>query len=86
MKIGKINIRLGKMKLNGVKLFVEGRIVIIDNENNKFNSYGNEKIFIFIKEGYISWKQKEKENNKMEGIEKVLEDIKTNGRPSSSNY
>jgi hypothetical protein len=84
MKIGKVNIRFGKMKLKGVKIFIEGRITIIDNEN-KFNSYGNEKVFLYVNEGYISWKQKENKNNKMKGIEEVLEDIKTNGRATYPN-
>ncbi len=82
MKIGKINIRFGKMKLKGVKVFIEGRITIIDNQNNKFNSYGNEKVYIYVKDGYISWKQKE--NNKI-GLNEVLEDIKANGRAINTN-
>jgi hypothetical protein len=81
MKVGKINIKVGKMKLKGVKVFIEGRITIIDNEN-KFNSYGNEKVYIYVNDGYMSWKQKE--NKKLENVN-VLE-VKTNGRAINTNY
>jgi hypothetical protein len=81
MKIGKINVKSGKMKLKGVKIFIEGRITIIDNEN-KINSYGNEKVYIYVNDGYMSWKQKE--NNKI-GLNEILEDIKENGRAANPN-
>ena len=79
MKLGKINIKVGKMKLKAVKVFIEpsGRITIIDDNKNKLNSYGNEKVYLYVENGYISWKQtwKENKNNKIQG-----EEIKTNGR------
>jgi PKD repeat protein len=78
MKIGKINIKVGKMKLKAVKVFIEGRITIIDDNKNKFNSYGNEKVYLYVENGYISWK--ENKNNKIQGIEEIMEEIKTNGR------
>jgi hypothetical protein len=82
MKIGKINIRVGKMKLKGAKVFIEGRITIIDNEN-KLNSYGNEKVYIYIKEGYISWK---KNNNIEKELKELINEVKENGRAINNNY
>ena len=77
MKINKKYMPNGKINLEHVKVFYKDeKINIIIDNNLKFYSNKDDIIYIYVQKGYLSWKK----NNKMKGIEEVLEDIKTNGR------
>jgi hypothetical protein len=80
MRINKKYISNGKMKLENVKVFYkDGKMTVVIDDNFKLNSNKGDIVYFYIQKGYLSWKK----NNRLEGINDLLEDIKTNGRANN---
>ncbi len=81
MRINKIYLKQGKIKLEKVKMFYKNGKTNIIIDNNRLDSSKNDMIYIYIEKGYLSWK-----SNNEEGLNEVsLEDIKANGRAINTN-
>ncbi len=74
MRINKKYISNGKMKLENVKVFLKDGKMTVIMDDIKLNSNKGDVIYFYIQKGYLSWKK----NNRLEGINDLLEDINTN--------